>query len=95
MANVTNLKRLVKEDFAAEDQALVDRLSFSINPLIEQLSNAFNKNIDFQNMYRSGELYQANPDTFFIKPYDLKLEDLSEFEKKCKKLIAGQKKEQD
>lgn len=47
---ITNLKRLIKEDFAEKDQDLVSKLAFSINPFLEQISNIFNKNIDFDNL---------------------------------------------
>lgn len=50
MAKVTNIKRLDKVDFSKEDHNLVDRLAFVINPLSEQIVNAFNKNIDFENL---------------------------------------------
>ena len=50
MSKITNLKRIVKEDFPAEDQELIEKLAFSINPLLEQLMLVFNKNIDFDNL---------------------------------------------
>lgn len=50
MANVTNLKRLIKEDFPQEYQDLVDKIAFSFNPLTEQLTQAFNHGIDFNNL---------------------------------------------
>lgn len=50
MAKVTNIKRLVKEDFEADDQELVDKLAFSLNPFLEQVSAAFNKGIDDDNL---------------------------------------------
>lgn len=50
MAKVTNLKRLIVEDFNADDQELVGRLAFSYNPLIEEIQRAFNKGIDFDNL---------------------------------------------
>lgn len=50
MAKVTNIKRLVKEDFEAEDQPLVDKLAFALNPFLEQVSAAFNKGIDADNL---------------------------------------------
>lgn len=49
---ITNIKRIVKEDFKAEDRELIDKLSFVLNPILEQLNNAFNKNIDFDNLNR-------------------------------------------
>lgn len=47
---VNNLKRIVVEEFSQEDQALVEKLSFSLNPMLDQLTTAFNKNIDFDNL---------------------------------------------
>lgn len=50
MANVNNIKRIVKEDFNEEDQELVDKLAFALNPFLEQVSAAFNKGIDDSNL---------------------------------------------
>lgn len=50
MAKVSNIKRLVKEDFEKEDQPLVDRLAFALNPFLEQVSAAFSKGIDDDNL---------------------------------------------
>lgn len=50
MAIITNLKRIIKEDFNSEDQPLIEKLSFSLNPLLEQLTQAFNHGIDFNNL---------------------------------------------
>lgn len=50
MAKVNNLKRLVKEEFESDDQVLIEKISFSLNPLFEQLTSAFNKGIDFDNL---------------------------------------------
>lgn len=52
MAQITNLKRLIKEDFPKEEQELIDKLAYSLNPLIDQLSAAFNKNINIDNLSR-------------------------------------------
>lgn len=50
MAKVTNIKRISKDDFNIEDQELVGRLAFAINPFLEQVTAAFNKGIDFDNL---------------------------------------------
>lgn len=50
MAKVTNLKRLSKDDFPTESHELVDKLAFALNPFLEQVASAFNKNIDFDNL---------------------------------------------
>lgn len=39
------LKRLVKEDFAGEDQELIDKIGFIINSSFEPLYAALNRNI--------------------------------------------------
>lgn len=50
MAKVTELTRLVVEDFDKEDQPLVSKIARSYNLLIEQIGNAFNKGIDSDNL---------------------------------------------
>lgn len=50
MSKVTNLKRLVIEDFDKDDQRVVEKIAFSYNPLMEQLTSAFNKGIEFDNL---------------------------------------------
>ena len=47
---ITDLKHLVIEDFATEDQGLINKLAFIFNPMIDQLQTVFNKNIDFDNL---------------------------------------------
>lgn len=47
---VTNIKRINKEDFDKDSQETVDKLAFIINPFSEQIVNALNKNIDFDNL---------------------------------------------
>lgn len=50
MAKITNLKRIVVEEFDPEMQDTISKLSFSLNPLLEQITEAFNKNITFDNL---------------------------------------------
>lgn len=52
MAKISNLKRIIKEDFPEEYQELIDKLAYSLNPFLEQISNAFNKNINIENLSR-------------------------------------------
>lgn len=52
MARLTNLKRLLKEDFPEDDQEFVDKLAAALNPFLEQINQAFNKNINFDNLSR-------------------------------------------
>lgn len=50
MAKIGDLKRLTKEDFAADDQELIDRLAYVLNPFMEKVVGAFSKGIDFNNL---------------------------------------------
>lgn len=62
MAKVVNLKRIVVEDYAKEDQDTVTKLAFSLNPLVDELSNAFNKNIDFDNLNQQYSTFTVTVD---------------------------------
>ena len=53
MAEVTNIKPLVKEDYPKEHQQLIEQLSFSLNPFMRQVVAAFAKQIDFTNLANS------------------------------------------
>lgn len=50
MSRIPDFKRIVKEDFPAEYRNLIERLAFPINSQFEQIRNAFNGNINFQNL---------------------------------------------
>lgn len=63
MAKVTNLKRIVAEDFDDEYQDLIKQLSFSLNPLLEQITAAFNKNIDFDNLNQEISVFETRVDS--------------------------------
>lgn len=52
MAKVDSLRRLNREDFPPEFRDLVDKLALNLNPIVEQLQLAFNKNINFENLSR-------------------------------------------
>jgi hypothetical protein len=47
---LNNIKRIIEEDFPQDDRLLIRKLSFSLNPFLEQISTLFNKNIDFDNL---------------------------------------------
>lgn len=42
---LSNLKRITKEDFPSADQDLVDKLAYVLNPFLDQIQQAFNKQI--------------------------------------------------
>lgn len=63
MAKVNNIKRIIAEDFDSDYQDLVRQLSFSINPLLEQITNAFNKNIDFENLNQEVSIIETSVDS--------------------------------
>ena len=47
---LNNLKRIAKEEFPNDSQNIIEKLAFLLNPYLEQVNNAFNKNIDFDNL---------------------------------------------
>lgn len=60
---LNNIKRIIKEDFAKDDREFVDKLSFVLNPFLEQIANIFNKNIDFDNLNQEVITFTVDLDT--------------------------------
>jgi hypothetical protein len=81
---ITNIKRIVKEDFKAEDRELIEKLSFVLNPILEQLNNAFNKNIDFDNLNRELITFEVTLDAQGIPTSTLEIK--SGLKGKCRGL---------
>jgi len=75
MAKVNNIKRLVAEDFDQDYQDLVRQIAYTTNPFFEQITQAFNKSIDFENLNQdlvTIEAYhcsQVNPYSIGIEMY--------------------------
>lgn len=42
MAKLASARRIVSEDFDAKDRALIDKLSYTINPFLDSVINALN-----------------------------------------------------
>lgn len=47
---LSNFTRINQEDYPSESQPTIEVLAGSLNPFLERVSEAFNKNIDFDNM---------------------------------------------
>lgn len=43
-------KKIKTNDYPAENKNLIEKLGFSLNPLMDQLESAFNKGIDVDNL---------------------------------------------
>lgn len=52
MSKISNVKRLIKEDFPQKDQELIDKLAYTLNPFLDQVTAAFNKGINIDNLSR-------------------------------------------
>ena len=50
MGRIPNFKRIRKEDFDTNIQSTIDKLGYIFNSFAEEVTNLFNKNIDFQNL---------------------------------------------
>lgn len=48
--NLSNFKRIIVEDLPKESQELGNKLAYILNPTLEQLEQAFNKNIGIDNL---------------------------------------------
>jgi len=70
---VTNLKRLVVEDFESDDQEMITKVAFSYNPLIEQITQAFNGNIDFDNLNQEVLTFEVELDATGKPKADIEL----------------------
>lgn len=47
MAKLGFLKRLVKEDFKKEDQDIISKIAFILNPALESITNSLNNSLTF------------------------------------------------
>lgn len=60
---VNNLKRISIEDFEQEDQDLVNKLAFAINPLFDLITSALAKNLDFDNLNQETITFDVEVDS--------------------------------
>lgn len=49
MSKLSNLKRIVSEDFNAKDKNLIDKLGFVLNSFMNETTNIINGKLDFDN----------------------------------------------
>ena len=70
---VTNLKRIAAEEFESEMQPTITQLSATLNPFLEQVSNAFNKNIDFDNLNQEVLQFEVTVDASGVPTTALEL----------------------
>lgn len=52
MASISDIKRIVKEDFPTQYQDLIDKLAYVLNPFLDDVSSAFNGDISVDNLTR-------------------------------------------
>lgn len=78
MGVLNDLTKIVIEDFDKKDQDVVGKLAFTYNPMVESLTNLFNKNIDFNNLNQQYTTFTTTLDASGIPKvpvqikYDLK-----------------------
>lgn len=84
---------MIKE-INADKIHLMNIVPFPCTPVYEQaLKDKLLVDIDPTMLYKADDLYFKNFDRYFIKPYDLSLEELKKFREKCNKLIENQQME--
>lgn len=62
MATLPEIKRIIIEDFAEEDQELVGKLAFSLNFFMEQTVDSLNKKLDFNNFNQELKTFEVTVD---------------------------------
>jgi len=70
---IQSLKRIAEEDFKEEDRDLIRKLAFSLNPALDQLNSALDKNIDFDNLNQSVVSFKVQVDALGIPTIPLQL----------------------
>jgi len=63
MADIDNIRRIVAEDFKKEDRETVSRLGAILNHFVEQVVNAFDKRINFDNLTQELISYRVTVDS--------------------------------
>lgn len=53
MAKIPSTRRITTEDFPPKDRALVSKLAFAINPFLDSIVNAFNKNLTINDNFNA------------------------------------------
>src|SRR5271170_5125949 len=70
---LSNIKRLVKEDFPQSEQDTVDRLAYILNPFLDQISSILNKNIAIDNLSREFKtITVTNTNGILSQPVNIK-----------------------
>lgn len=60
---LSQLTRIVEEDFPQESRDVIQRLARALNPFLEQISQAMTKNIDYDNLNRELITYTVSVDS--------------------------------
>ena len=62
MATIDNVRRIVVEDFKTEDREVISKLASTLNPFMEDIVQAFRKNIDYENLTRTKISFDVSVD---------------------------------
>lgn len=62
MAKISDIRRIIVEEYEDQYQDLVTKLGFTINTFTEQVVSAFNKNIDFSNLKQNIKIIEITVD---------------------------------
>jgi len=71
MAKLSGFKRVIKEEFKEEYQELIDKLGYSVNSFAEEVINAFNGNINEDNILDKSKTITTTLDSSGIPTQDL------------------------
>lgn len=60
---LSQLTRIVEEDFPEENRPLIQKLARALNPFIEQIGQVMSKNVDYDNLNRELITYTVTVDS--------------------------------
>ena len=63
MAKLSNIRRILREDYPSDSQETIERLAGILNPFMEQITRAFDKQLDFTNLAQEIIKFTAKTDS--------------------------------
>ena len=87
MANLSFLKRLIKEDFAQKDQDLIGKIAFIFNPAIAQITNILNHGLLISDLNTQVKDIEITVDTDGVPTTETSFQ--SQLKGRCGAMLVG------
>lgn len=50
MAKISNFRRISAEDYSGENQQIIEKIAYNLNPFMQEVTDVINGNLDFSNL---------------------------------------------